>query len=167
MKKLQDEYSERRDFFANLLKINLDWNMRKLSDGQRRRVQIMLGLIKPFKLLLLDEITAELDIIVRTNLLDYLKKEVETNKISIIYATHILDGMEDWVDKILYINHEGRMEIINKPINLRMTIFEKMKNEYEEMESKNMKEQEGIKVVKSALLGPQGGYSSGRAINLQ
>jgi hypothetical protein len=42
-----------------------------------------------------------------------------------------------------------------------------MKNEYEEMESKNMKEQEGIKVVKSALLGPQGGYSSGRAINLQ
>ena len=166
MKKLQDEHSERRDFFANLLKINLDWNMRKLSDGQRRRVQIMLGLIKPFKLLLLDEITAELDIIVRTNLLEYLKKEVETNKISIIYATHILDGMEDWVDKILYINHEGRMEIINKPINLRMTIFEKMKNEYEQMEIKNMKEQEGIKVVNSKLLGPQGGYSSGRAINL-
>ena len=59
------------------------------------------------------------------------------------------------------------MEIINKPINLRMTIFEKMKNEYEQMEIKNMKEQEGIKVVNSKLLGPQGGYSSGRAINLQ
>ena len=30
-----------------------------------------------------------------------------------------------------------------------------------------MKEQEGIKVVNSKLLGPQGGYSSGRAINIQ
>ncbi len=167
MKKLQDEHSERRDFFANLLKINLDWNMQKLSDGQRRRVQIMLGLIKPFKLLLLDEITAELDIIVRTNLLDYLKKEVETNKISIIYATHILDGMEHWVDKILYINHEGNMEIINKPHNLRKTIFKKMKNEYEEMDRKNMKEKEGINVIKSTLLGKQGGYSSGRGSNIK
>ena len=88
MKKLQDEHSERRDFFANLLKINLDWNMRKLSDGQRRRVQIMLGLIKPFKLLLLDEITAELDIIVRTK----LNKKYKLNKKNFIIIEIIDNG---------------------------------------------------------------------------
>ena len=56
MKKLQDEYSERRDFFANLLKINLDVELcRKLSDGQKKRVQnYEEDLIKPF-LVLLDE----------------------------------------------------------------------------------------------------------------
>lgn len=32
----------------------------QVSDGQRRRVQLLLGLVKPFKLLLLDEVTTSL-----------------------------------------------------------------------------------------------------------
>ena len=75
MTKLQEKNKERRDYLVNLLGINLDWKMHQVSDGQRKRVQIMLGLLNPFKLLLMDEITVDLDIIARQDLLRFLKKE--------------------------------------------------------------------------------------------
>ncbi len=44
-----------------------EWRRRlnKVSDGQRRRVQICLGLLKPYQVLLLDEITVDLDVVGR------------------------------------------------------------------------------------------------------
>ena len=65
MEKLQAEYPERRDELVKLLGIDLQWRMHQVSDGQRRRVQIFLGLIRPFKILLLDEVTVSLDVVVR------------------------------------------------------------------------------------------------------
>ena len=58
MEKLQAEYPERRDQLIKMLGIDLQWRMHQVSDGQRRRVQIFLGLIRSFKILLLDEVTA-------------------------------------------------------------------------------------------------------------
>ena len=57
MAALQREFQPRRDELVALLGIDLDWRMHELSDGQRRRVQIMLQLLRPVLLLLLDEIT--------------------------------------------------------------------------------------------------------------
>jgi CCR4-NOT complex subunit CAF16 len=54
MKVLQAEYPERRQELLELLGIDPNWRMHQISDGQRRRVQIFLGLIRPFKILLLD-----------------------------------------------------------------------------------------------------------------
>merc|ERR1711968_217774 len=54
------------------LGVDLDWRMHQVSDRQRRRVQILLGLIRPFKILLLDEVTVSLDVVVRQDLLRYL-----------------------------------------------------------------------------------------------
>jgi ABC-type cobalamin/Fe3+-siderophores transport system ATPase subunit len=68
-------YPERRDEIVEMLGIDLDWRMHELSDGQRRRVQILLGLVRPFEILLLDEITTSLDVCVRQDLLRWLQKE--------------------------------------------------------------------------------------------
>ncbi len=75
MVKLQEEFPERRDELIKLLGIDPAWRMHQVSDGQRRRVQIFIGLIRPFKILLLDEVTTSLDVVVRMDLLAYLKKE--------------------------------------------------------------------------------------------
>lgn len=40
---------DRRDKLIELLDIDLQWRMHKVSDGQRRRVQICLGLLHPYK----------------------------------------------------------------------------------------------------------------------
>ncbi|KAL2613626.1 hypothetical protein R1flu_025318 [Riccia fluitans] len=45
---------ERRQKLIDLLDIDLRWRMHKVSDGQRRRVQICMGLLQPFEVLLLD-----------------------------------------------------------------------------------------------------------------
>jgi CCR4-NOT complex subunit CAF16 len=96
MQKLQEKYPERRDRLIKILEINVDWRMHRVSEGQRRRVQLFLGLLRPFKLLLLDEVTASLDIVSRQNLLFFLREESETRGAAILYATHILDGLDRW-----------------------------------------------------------------------
>jgi CCR4-NOT complex subunit CAF16 len=81
--------------------------MHQVSDGQRRRVQIFLGLIRPFKILLLDEVTVSLDVVVRQDLLRWLKRESETRGATILYATHIFDGLDDWPTHLHYLCDKG------------------------------------------------------------
>ena len=39
----------RRQQLIDLLEIDLEWRLNKVSDGQRRRVQICMGLLKPYQ----------------------------------------------------------------------------------------------------------------------
>lgn len=130
MERLQAEYPERRDELIKLLGIDprkeqkfilykkilfnllyyfyiLEWRMHQVSDGQRRRVQIFLGLIRPFKILLLDEVTVSLDVVVRQDLLRWLKRESEVRGATILYATHIFDGLDDWPTHLHYLCNKG------------------------------------------------------------
>lgn len=107
MTKLQEEYPERRAELLELLGIDPNWRMHMVSDGQRRRVQIFIALLRPFKILLLDEVTVSLDVIVRMDLMQYLKKETETRLCTVVYATHIFDGLDDWPTHVHYLNNHG------------------------------------------------------------
>ncbi len=44
----------RRQQLIDLLEIDLEWRLNKVSDGQRRRVQICMGLLKPYQVCPLD-----------------------------------------------------------------------------------------------------------------
>ncbi|XP_039123215.1 ABC transporter I family member 19-like [Dioscorea cayenensis subsp. rotundata] len=93
----------RREKLIELLDIDLQWRMHKVSDGQRRRVQICMGLLQPYKVLLLDEITVDLDVVTRMDLLDFFKEECDQRGATIVYATHIFDGLEKWATHVAYI----------------------------------------------------------------
>ncbi|KAJ8605465.1 hypothetical protein CTAYLR_003328 [Chrysophaeum taylorii] len=107
MQKLQDTYPERRDALMEILGVDPDWRMHRVSDGQRRRVQLLLGLVRPFDILLLDEVTTCLDVIVRQDLLLWLKEETETRGATIVYATHIFDGLDDWPSHLHFLARDG------------------------------------------------------------
>merc|ERR1711959_156931 len=92
-----------------VLDVNLSWRMHMVSDGQRRRVQILMGLLKPFEVLLLDEVTVDLDVVSRSDLLEYLKQETETRGATILYATHIFDGLHHWATHLAHIQTGGIM----------------------------------------------------------
>ncbi|GIL48668.1 hypothetical protein Vafri_5136 [Volvox africanus] len=94
---------ERKARLIKVLDIDVSWRMHTVSEGQRRRVQICVGLLKPFKVLLLDEITVDLDVLGRADLMRFLKEECETRGTTIIYATHIFDGLEFWPSHIAYL----------------------------------------------------------------
>jgi CCR4-NOT complex subunit CAF16 len=76
--------------------------MHAVSDGQRRRVQLLLGLLRRRELLLLDEITTDLDLIARQDLLAFLREESELGDTTILYATHIFDTLDRWATDLVY-----------------------------------------------------------------
>ena len=93
----------RLEMLLHILDININWRMHVVSDGQRRRVQILMALLKPFEVLLLDEVTVDLDVVARADLLDFLKMETETRGATILYATHIFDGLDEWASHLAYL----------------------------------------------------------------
>ncbi|ODV80964.1 P-loop containing nucleoside triphosphate hydrolase protein [Suhomyces tanzawaensis NRRL Y-17324] len=100
-----DVYPERRDRLIDILDFDPEWSMLNLSDGERRRVQIAMGLVRPWRLLLIDEVTIDLDVIVRQKLLNYLKEECNDRRCTVVYATHIFDGIDrSCYDRIIHLS---------------------------------------------------------------
>ncbi|GFP80375.1 ABC transporter i family member 20 [Phtheirospermum japonicum] len=146
---------KRRDELIKVLGVELSWRMHKVSDGQRRRVQICMGLLKPFKVLLLDEITVDLDVLARADLLGFLKKECSERGSTIIYATHIFDGLEGWPSHIVYVARGALqlampMDKIKETSNLSLmrTVESWLRKERDE-ERKLRKERKGSNGVKA------------------
>lgn len=96
-------HAERRDRLLDLLDVDLSWRMHAISDGERRRVQLCMGLMEPWKLLLLDEVTVDLDVQVRCDLLEFLKEESMQRGATIVYATHIFDGIHTFPTDIVHL----------------------------------------------------------------
>ena len=61
-------------------------------------------------MLLLDEITVDMDVVGRLDLLKFFTEECELRGATIIYATHIFDGLEKWVTHVAYLA-EGHLRI--------------------------------------------------------
>ncbi|KAI9158682.1 ATP-binding cassette (ABC) transporter [Paramyrothecium foliicola] len=99
-----DAYPERRDELVAMLDIDLGWRMHAVSDGERRRVQLAMGLLRPWTILLLDEITVDLDVWTRAGFLNWLKQETETRECTIVYATHILDNLAGWPTHLVHMH---------------------------------------------------------------
>ncbi len=54
-------------------------------------------------MLLLDEITVDMDVLGRLDLLNFLKEESERRSATVIYATHIFDGLEPWITHVAHV----------------------------------------------------------------
>eukprot|EP00948_MAST-09A_sp_MAST-9A-sp1_P000692 g692.t1 len=188
MLSVQNAYPKRRDHLMQLLDINPEWRMHQVSDGQRRRVQIMLGLIKPFRVLFMDEITVDLDVVARHDLLNYLTQECKERNCTIIYATHIFDGLDDWATHIMRVTDgkvtNGAVPLktdpeyqhfaqAKNPAPLLRAVEKWLRRERSEKRKRGEREEAapldramaGLNSDKNkSEIGPQGGYESGRVL---
>ena len=110
-----DAYPARRDELVDILDIDLRWRLHAVSDGERRRVQLAMGLIRPWTVLLLDEVTVDLDLLTRRRFLGFLKRETEAARGTVVYATHVLDGLVGWPTHLVHmrageVREVGRVE---------------------------------------------------------
>jgi CCR4-NOT complex subunit CAF16 len=62
-----------------------------------------MGLMRPRRLLLLDEVTTDLDLLARQDLLTFLREESEQAGVTILYATHIFDTLDEWATHLVYL----------------------------------------------------------------
>merc|ERR1719155_143399 len=93
---------------VTLLDMDLTWRLHQVSDGQRRRAQLLLKLLRPSSLLLMDEVTTDLDVVSRQALLQFLREECDERGTTVVYSTHILDGLDDWPSHVVHLR-EGKL----------------------------------------------------------
>lgn len=82
----------------------------ELSGGQRQRVVIAIACALKPKLLIADEPTTALDVIVQARILDLLKELVEENKMALLLISHDLGVVAGLADDIVIMRHGKVME---------------------------------------------------------
>ncbi len=114
-----DAFPRRRDELVRILDVDLNWRLHAVSDGERRRVQLVMGLLRPWNILLLDEVTVDLDLLSRRRFLEWLKRETqervedvvgsqnegrtkERRRPTVVYATHVMDGLNEWPTHLVH-----------------------------------------------------------------
>ena len=85
----------------------VDSKTRRLSGGQRRRVEIARMLLHKPRLLLLDEPTVGLDIESRQKILRHVRHLCQHDKITVLWATHLIDEIDE-SEKVIVL-HQGRL----------------------------------------------------------
>jgi len=93
---------------ARRFQLPLDKNVRDLSSGNRVKLSLVGALAHSPRLLILDEPTAGLDPVVRTEVLDVLFEILESGERAIFYSTHILSDISRLADELAFL-HEGQV----------------------------------------------------------
>jgi ABC-2 type transport system ATP-binding protein len=94
---------------------------RALSGGQRRRLDIALGLIHQPRLVFLDEPTTGLDPQSRGNMWEHIRKLREELDTTVFLTTHYLEEADRLCDRILVADH-GRIVAEGTPEDLKQRI---------------------------------------------
>ncbi|QVL34174.1 ATP-binding cassette domain-containing protein [Telmatocola sphagniphila] len=92
-----------------------------LSGGQRRRLDIALGLVHSPPLVFLDEPTVGLDPQARANLWDHIRRLRDKSNTTIFLTTHYLDEADALCDRILVIDH-GKIVAEGTPEELKRQV---------------------------------------------
>jgi CCR4-NOT complex subunit CAF16 len=99
----REETAARGQRLAELLGVDSQWQVYALSEGQRRRLHLVIKLMPLWDIALLDEATTDLDIVARRNLLLFLRHDSAARHATVVYCTHIFDGLEGWASHIALI----------------------------------------------------------------
>eukprot|EP01061_Rhynchopus_euleeides_P029993 TRINITY_DN496_c0_g1_i11.p1 TRINITY_DN496_c0_g1~~TRINITY_DN496_c0_g1_i11.p1 ORF type:complete len:265 (+),score=132.10 TRINITY_DN496_c0_g1_i11:57-851(+) len=102
----------RLEELCKVLRVELTWKLGHLSDGQLRRSQILFGLALARDVIILDEITTDVDLLVRDALLEFLRRESDRG-CTILYATHIFEGIDDWPPTHVLRLEEGNATLLS------------------------------------------------------
>jgi len=95
--------------------------VKTLSGGQRRRLDIALGLVHAPQVVFLDEPTTGLDPHSRANLWDHIRATRAQTGSAVFLTTHYLDEADALCDRILIIDH-GRIVAEGTPSELKRRI---------------------------------------------
>ena len=94
--------------YMERLQVPKNKKIKQLSKGMKMKYAIAMALSHHAELIIMDEPTAGLDPVVRSELLDILQEIVMEEEISVLFSTHITTDLEGIADYITFIN-EGEI----------------------------------------------------------
>lgn len=104
------DYEKNLDELVSLLGVSklLKTQVRKLSLGQRMKMELIAALIYKPKVLFLDEPTIGLDLIAQQNLRDFIYEYNKKNEATILLTSHNMNDLVDLARRVIVID-EGRL----------------------------------------------------------
>lgn len=102
----QSDFEERLSELSELLEVGefLDTPVRKLSLGQRLKMELIGAILHRPKLLFLDEPTIGLDVVSKRKIRNFLRSLNKTEKTTIILTSHEMADIESVSDRVMVIN---------------------------------------------------------------
>ncbi|MBR6073149.1 MAG: ABC transporter ATP-binding protein [Bacilli bacterium] len=103
-------------FFKYVKEYNLPTNkeIKRLSTGMKKKLEIITALSHHPKVLILDEPTSGLDPVIRSEILDIFQNFVDNKENSILLSTHITSDLEHIADDVIFIS-KGEI-VFDKPL---------------------------------------------------
>jgi len=99
---------DRAQRLADRLALPLGKPVKDLSRGNRTKLELVAALAHAPRLLLLDEPTAGLDPVVRSEVLDVLWETTEDGDHAVLYSTHVLSDVSRLADELAFLS-DGRL----------------------------------------------------------
>jgi ABC-2 type transport system ATP-binding protein len=98
-----------------------DKQVKHLSGGMRRRVEIARGLVHEPRVFFLDEPTTGLDPVSRVAVWDMLQRIKSQRDLTILLTTHYMDEADKLCDRIAIVDH-GELKALDAPLKLKASI---------------------------------------------
>src|SRR5438445_8772479 len=98
-----------------------DAQVKNLSGGMRRRVEIARGLVHEPRIFFLDEPTTGLDPVSRVNVWEMLQKIKSERDLTILITTHYMDEADKLCERIAIVDH-GELKALDSPLKLKASI---------------------------------------------
>jgi len=98
-----------------------DKQVKNLSGGMRRRVEIARGLVHEPRVFFLDEPTTGLDPVSRTAVWEMLQRIKSQRDLTILITTHYMDEADRLCDRIAIVDH-GKLVALDSPLMLKTSI---------------------------------------------
>jgi ABC-2 type transport system ATP-binding protein len=98
-----------------------DKQVKNLSGGMRRRVEIARGLVHEPRIFFLDEPTTGLDPVSRVAVWEMLTRIKTERDLTILITTHYMDEADKLCDRIAIVDH-GELKALDSPLTLKASI---------------------------------------------
>jgi ABC-2 type transport system ATP-binding protein len=98
-----------------------DKQVKNLSGGMRRRVEIARGLVHEPRIFFLDEPTTGLDPVSRVAVWEMLQRIKSERDLTILITTHYMDEADKLCDRIAIVDH-GDLKALDSPMRLKASI---------------------------------------------
>jgi ABC-2 type transport system ATP-binding protein len=98
-----------------------DKQVKNLSGGMRRRVEIARGLVHEPRIFFLDEPTTGLDPVSRVHVWEMLQRLATERELTVLITTHYMDEADKLCNRIAIVDH-GELKALDSPMKLKASV---------------------------------------------